>query len=316
MTPLDQITLNFNRESLLALNALIGLMIFGTALDIRVADFARVARSPRGPLIGLAAQFLLLPAATFLLISVLPIPPSVALGMILVAACPGGNLSNVVTHLARGNVALSVSMTAVSSLAATLLTPFNLAFWGSLNPATAEVLRTVHLDPVDVLRTIILILALPVAAGMLTAHLHPRLARRLILPFKRGSVLLFLTFVALALLANWRNFLQAIGLVALTVALHNASALALGYFAARAGKLPEADARAVSIEVGIQNSALALALIFTFFDGLGGMAVIAGWWGVWHIIAGISLAIYWSRRDPTPAAAPPPTPASVEAPRG
>jgi BASS family bile acid:Na+ symporter len=300
MTPLDQLTLHFNQSSLLALNLLIGLMIYGTALDIHVADFTRIARAPRGPLIGLAAQFLLLPAVTFGLISLLPLPPSVALGMILVAACPGGNLSNVITHLARGNVALSVSMTAVSSLAAILLTPLNLAFWGGLDPATAEVLRAVHLDPLELLRTILLILALPVALGMTTAHLRPRLARRLLLPFKRISVALFLTFVALALLANWRNFMQAIGMVALVVALHNACALALGYFAARAGRLEEADARAVSIEVGIQNSALALALIFTFFDGLGGMAVIAGWWGVWHIIAGMSLAAFWSQRAPRP----------------
>lgn len=296
MSPLDEISLSFNRESMLALNLLIGLMMFGTALDLRGADFRRVLSTPRAPLIGLGAQFLLLPAITFLLTLVLPIPASMALGMILVAACPGGNLSNVMTHLAGGSVALSVSMTAISSLVATLMTPLNLAFWGMLNPATAEILREIQLSPWEVLRTVVLILGLPVAAGMVTARLFPRFAERIRGPFKVGAVVVFMGFVALALLANWQNFLAAIRLVAFAVFLHNAGALGLGYFVARGGGLGEREARAVALEVGIQNSALGLALIFEFFDGLGGMAVTAGWWGVWHIIAGLSLSRFWSRR--------------------
>ena len=109
---IDEIRLAFNPASLMILNVILGVLMFGVALDIKVADFRRIARDPRGPLVGLGAQFLLLPGLTFLLTLILDPPPSVALGMILVAACPGGNISNFMTYLARGNAALSVGMTA------------------------------------------------------------------------------------------------------------------------------------------------------------------------------------------------------------
>lgn len=292
----DQISLNFSKSGLLGLNAVIGLMMYGMALDMKLDDFKRVLRSPKGPAIGLGAQFILLPAFTFLLTLVLPVTPSMALGMMMVAACPGGNLSNLMTYLAGGNAALSVSMTAVSTAAAVVMTPLNLSLWGSLNPATQPILRRVALDPMDVFQTIVLILGIPLVLGIATSRFYPRLADRIRKPFKTVSVVIFCLFVAAALGANWQNFLQAIGLVAVGVFLHNALALTLGYTAARLFGLPERDRRAVAIEVGIQNSALALVLIFQFFAGLGGMAIIAGWWGIWHIISGLTMALFWSRQ--------------------
>ena len=131
---------------------------------------------------------------------------------------------------------------------------------------------------------------------MTLAARRPDLAQRLRKPFKIGSLVAFGGFVAAALGANWTYFLHYIGLVAVVVFLHNATALALGYGMARLARLPRYDARAISIEVGIQNSGLGLTLIFTFFGGLGGMAIVAAWWGVWHIVAGLSLAWVWSRR--------------------
>lgn len=292
----DQISLNFSKGGLLGLNVVIGLMMYGMALDMKIDDFKRVAKSPKGPAIGLVAQFLLLPAFTFGLTLILPVTPSMALGMMMVAACPGGNLSNVMTYLAGGNAALSVSMTAVSTAAAVVMTPLNLSIWGSLNPATDAILRKVSLDPVDVFQTIVLILGIPLLLGLSTSRFYPALADKIRKPFKTVSVIIFCLFVAAALGANWNNFLRAIGLVAFGVFLHNALALGLGYSAARLFGLVERDRRAVAIEVGIQNSALALVLIFQFFNGLGGMAVIAGWWGIWHIISGLTMALFWSRR--------------------
>lgn len=298
---IDQISLNFNQSGLLALNAVIGLMMYGMALDMKLADFKWVVRSPKGPAIGLGAQFILLPMFTYLLTRILPVTPSMALGMMMVAACPGGNLSNVMTYLAGGNAALSVSMTAVSTAAAVVMTPLNLSIWGSLNPATQVILRKVSLDPLDVFQTIVLILGLPLLLGLGTSRFYPQLVERIRKPFKILSVVIFCLFVAAALGANWQNFLRAVGLVAFGVFLHNTLALGLGYVSARLFGLAERDRRAVAIEVGIQNSALALVLIFQFFGGLGGMAVIAGWWGIWHIISGLSMACFWSRRPVAPA---------------
>jgi BASS family bile acid:Na+ symporter len=144
---IDQVRLNFNPQGLLVINGAIGLMMFGVALDLKLEDFKRVVVAPKAPGIGLVAQFILLPAFTFLLTLLIRPYPSMALGMILVAACPGGNLSNIITYLAKGNCAVSISMTAVSSAAAIFMTPFNLSLWGRLNPATAEILRQVSLSP-------------------------------------------------------------------------------------------------------------------------------------------------------------------------
>ena len=296
MTPLDQVELNFNETTLTLLNILIGLIMFGVALDIRLEDFRRVARDPRGPIIGLGAQFLLLPAFTFLLTRIINPAPSLALGMILVAACPGGNFSNFLAHHAKANAALSVSMTAVSTALAIIMTPLNLAFWGGLNEGTAAILTKVDLDPIDLLVTILLILGIPLVAGMWVTARYPALAERLRKPMKIFSLTAFGVFIVGALAANWQHFLDHVGAVAIAVFLHNGFAILLGYWTARSMRSPIYDARAIGIEVGIQNSALGLILIFSFFNGLGGMAIVAAWWGVWHLISGLTVSTWWSRR--------------------
>jgi BASS family bile acid:Na+ symporter len=293
---LDQVRLNFNPRGLFAINAAIGLMMLGVALELKLDDFKRILIAPKAPGIGLGAQFIFLPAFTFLLTLILRPPPSIALGMILVAACPGGNLSNIITYLARGNCAVSVSMTAVSTLAAILMTPFNLTLWGSLNPGTARILQAVHLSPVDVFMTVFIILGIPLGIGMLISRSFPALVDKIRRPFKIFSLIFFIGIVTAALAVNWQNFINYIGLVFMGVLIHNALALNLGYWTGRLFRLSERDSRAVSIEVGIQNSGLGLVLVFNFFEGLGGMAIIVAWWGIWHIIAGLITAFIFSRR--------------------
>ncbi len=303
MSEIDAVRLNFNPQSLWALNAIIGLIMFGVALELKPRDFKAVLVMPKPVLIGLAAQFVLLPAFTYLLVLAIRPAPSVALGMMLVAACPGGNVSNFLTHHARGNTALSVSMTAVSTAAAIVMTPLNLALWAGMYEPTAAILRAVSLDPLDMLFAVALLLGVPMVAGMTIGYRFPRLVARVHRPVRAASLAIFGLFVVAALAANWRHFIDWVGFVVFAVFLHNATAIASGWAAARAAGLPERDRRAVAIEVGIQNSALGLILIFNFFGGLGGMAIVAAWWGIWHLIAGLSVATWWSRRDPGGAAA-------------
>lgn len=303
MSEIDAVRLNFNPQSLWALNAIIGLIMFGVALELKPRDFKAVLVMPKPVLIGLAAQFVLLPAFTYLLVLAIRPVPSVALGMMLVAACPGGNVSNFLTHHARGNTALSVSMTAVSTAAAIVMTPLNLALWAGMYEPTAAILRAVSLDPLDMLFAVALLLGVPMIAGMTIGYRFPRLVARVHRPVRAVSLAIFGLFVVGALAANWRHFIDWVGFVVFAVFLHNATAIASGWAAARAAGLPERDRRAVAIEVGIQNSALGLILIFNFFGGLGGMAIVAAWWGIWHLIAGLSVATWWSRRDPGGAAA-------------
>lgn len=298
MQTIDAVRLNFNPESLWVLNAIIGLVMFGVALELKARDFKAVLVTPWPMLIGLGAQFIVLPAVTWVLVQVIEPAPSIALGMILVAACPGGNVSNFLTHYARGNTALSVSMTAISTAVAIVMTPLNLALYGGLYPPAAAILTAVALDPLDMLLAVALLLGVPMLAGMWIGHRFPAFVVRAHKPIKTASLLIFGAFVIGALVANWRYFLDYVGVVVFAVFLHNGLALLSGYVAAFAARLPERDRRAVSIEVGIQNSALGLILVFNFFGGLGGMAIVTAWWGVWHLISGLTVATWWSRRDP------------------
>jgi BASS family bile acid:Na+ symporter len=296
MTEIDAVRLNFNPQSLVALNVILALVLFGVALDMKVSDFKGIVNAPRATVMGLLGQFVLLPAIAFLLTLVLKPSPSIALGMILVSACPGGNISNFLTHFARGNTALSITISAFSTIGSLFFTPFNLSFWGSLNPDTRAILHAVALSPLEVLMAIVFLLGIPAAMGMAVAHRWPRFAARLHVPFKRLSLVVFGAFIVGALAANWTYFLQHVGRVVMVVFVMNGLGLLVGYWSARLVGLPEADRRAVSMEVGIQNSGFGLVLVFNFFDGLGGMAIVAAWWGIWHILSGLALATWFRRR--------------------
>lgn len=292
---IDAVQLNFNPGALAALNWILAIVMFGVALDLRVADFRRVARAPLAPVVGLVCQFLLMPAlATGLLVLIQP-APSIALGIILVAACPGGNVSNFFTSLGKGNAALSISMSAISTMASIVMTPFNFLFWGGVNPHTRELLQSISLSPADIFTTVLTILILPTVLGMAATHWRPTWTARMLRPMRIFSILVLFAFVIGALQANFGHFVDYIGVAFWVVLLVNAVALGLGYGMARLVRLPHYDARAVCFETGIQNSGFGLILCFNFFGGLGGMAIIAAWWGVWHLITGLSLSSWWSR---------------------
>jgi bile acid:Na+ symporter, BASS family len=293
----DAVRLDFQGNGLWILNAIIALIMFGVALDLSLEDFRRVFRAPKPVLAGLFVQYVVLPALTFLLILVLRPMPSIALGMLLVAACPGGNLSNFLTNLAKGNTALSISITAVSTLAAIVMTPLTVTLWASLHPGTAAIMRSIHLDPVQMAVTVLVILGLPLAAGMAFKARFPRVASKIEPAFKYGSIVFFVAFVIYLFSHNYDIFTNYIGWVAVAVIVHNAVGLLAGYGAGRLMRLSTRDVRAITIEVGIRNSALALILIFAFFDGMGGMALVAASWGIWHVIAGLALAAFWSWRS-------------------
>ena len=292
---LDAIRLNLEPGNLLALNIILALLMFGVALDLRVEDFRAVARAPRGPLAGIATQLLLLPPATFVLVQVIDPIPSVKLGMMLVAACPGGNVSNFLVWMARGNTALSVSMTAVTSTAAVFITPFNLAFWASLDPDTRALLANIAVNAGDMFITILLLLGLPLAVGMSVRARWPTLAVRIQRPLRTTDGAIFLGFILFAFWRSREYLTLDILPVLFIVIIHNAMALGLGYTIARLLRLPPRDRRAVSLEVGVQNSGLGLALIFNFFADLGGTAIVAAWWGTWHLVGGFTMAVIWSK---------------------
>jgi len=295
---IDQVRLNFNPQAQLGLSLVLALVMFGIALDLRMSDFRAALRTPRALAIGLVSHHLLFPAFTFLLIQLVKPMPSIGLGMLLVSSCPAGHISNFFTHRARGNAALSVSISTLSTLGAMFMTPLNVTFWGSLDPGMSALLHSFSLDPLHMLFEVTLLLGVPLAAGMFISHRYPTLARRVHNPMRNFSLVVLIGFVLGALGSNWAFFRQYGRFVIVVVLVHNALALAGGYGLARAAGLPERDRRAVAFETGIQNSGLGLVLVFNFFGGLGGMAIVTAWWGIWHIVAGMTLSTLWMKRPP------------------
>jgi len=296
MMNIDDIRINFNSDNLWLVNFALALVMFGVALDIKISDFTSLIKSPKPVIIGIVTQFILIPLVSYLFILVIQPEPSVALGIMMVAACPGGNVSNFMTKMAGGNTALSVSLTAFATLAALVMTPLNFALYGNLYAPTAEILKSVSLDPFEVLKLILLILGIPLLLGVLMNHYKPIFSKKLSKILKPVSVVIFLSFIVIAFLNNFDIFIKHIHLVLFIVLGHNALLLFTGFVAARFGGLDYIDQKTISIESGIQNSGLGLMLVFTFFDGLGGMALLVAFWAIWDIVSGLLVAFFWSEK--------------------
>ena len=272
-------------------------MIYSVALELRGADFLRVLRRPLPVVAGLVAQFVLLPVATFVATLILSLPANIEAGMLLVAACPCGSLSNFVTHYSRGNTALSVSITAVANVIALVMTPTNFAWMIAANPGTASWLHEINVDPGMIWINLALILALPMTLGLLTGRFLPRFAAAARLPLGRIAVLALLAFVVVAVIRDRHLLFGGVAAIIAVVVMHNAAGLALGYFSAALVRLDAADRKALTFETGMQNSGLALAIIGTQFDADVGMVIVAGLWGIWHMISGFTLARFWRVRS-------------------
>jgi len=292
---LDSIRLNFSKGDLFLLNTALALIMYGIALDLRWSDFSYLIKHPKSFVLGVFSQFLVLPFLTWVVILLVNPPASVALGMFLVAACPGGNVSNFLSNLSKGNTALSVSLTAFSSVAAIVITPFNFSLWAGFYGPTSLLLKEVSLDISEVFFTVGILLGIPLLLGILSRQKFPNFSTKASKVLKPLSILIFSAFVLIAFSGNFSLFTQYIGMIFFYVLIHNLIALGSGLITAKAGKLPLADVKTITIETGIQNSGLALVLIFTYFEGLGGMAILTAWWGIWHLISGMTLASLWKK---------------------
>ena len=291
---IDNIQINFDTDNLWIVNIILALIMFGVALDIKTSDFTNLLKSPKPVIIGILSQFLLIPLVTFLLVNLINPEPSIALGMIIVAACPGGNISNFMSKLAGGNAALSISLTAFASVAALIMTPLNIAIWANMYQPTSTILERVALDPLEVSKIVLLILGIPLVAGMLVNHYYSKFASGLSKILKPVSVIIFLSFIVGAFYNNLDVFTNHIHHVIYLVILHNVVLFLAGFYFARINKLAYIDQKTLSIETGIQNAGLGLMLVFTFFSGLGGAALLVAFWAIWDILSGLVVAFMWS----------------------
>jgi BASS family bile acid:Na+ symporter len=272
--------------------------MFGVALDIKMSDFTNLLKSPKPVIIGILSQFILIPFITFLLEIIINPEPSIALGMFIVAACPGGNISNFMAKLAGGNSELSISLTAFASIAALIMTPVNIAIWANMYKPTSVILERVALDPLEVSKIVLLILGIPLVLGMAVKHYYSKFASKLSKILKPVSIVIFLSFIVGAVYNNLDIFTNHIHHVIFLVILHNAVLFFTGFYFARINKLAYNDQKTLSIETGIQNAGLGLMLVFTFFGGLGGMALLVAFWAIWDILSGLIVALIWSSKTP------------------
>lgn len=279
------------------MNLVLSLVMFGVALEISISDFKPLWSKPKALLVGLCSQFILLPALTFLLVFVIEPLPSIALGMFMVSACPGGNISNFISYLSKANTALSVSLTSIATMLAVIMTPLNFHFYAMLYEPSSNLIQDISISPIEMIKLVFLLLGLPLMLGMYVNYRKPKIALKIAKKLKVISLVFFICLVFIALYNNRVIFMNYVFYVFWIVLIHNLVAFSTGYSLGRIFKLPEDNLRSITIETGIQNSGLGLLLIFTFFDGLGGMALLAAFWGIWHIVSGLILAAFWNRKS-------------------
>jgi BASS family bile acid:Na+ symporter len=305
---MDSASLNFSQGGLFVLNITIGIIMFGVALEIKMSHFKELFKKPRPIIVGFLSQFVVLPLITFLLIIAFwnNITVGVAMGMILVAACPGGNVSNFISTLAKGNAALSVTLTAIATMMAIFFTPLNFYFWGKLynyiGPwSNNELLRRLVIDPIEMFKTVVILLGIPIVLGMLTNQFLPKLTEKIKKPIKIFSIIFFMGMVVIMFANNYNYFIRYIYWIFLIVLIHNGMAFFSGWSFAKLFRLNPQNCKTISIETGIQNSGLGLVLLFNpkIFPQdleLGGMMIVTAWWDIWHIISGLTIASIWKNK--------------------
>ncbi|MZP30450.1 bile acid:sodium symporter family protein [Heliobacterium undosum] len=265
-----------------AVPSLLGLVMLGMGLTLTPVDFRLILTRPRDVFYGVALRYLIMPLAGFVVARVLSLPPELAAGVILVGCCPSGTASNVLTYLAKGDTALSITLSSVNTLLAPVLTPYIfLALAGALIPVRAE----------DLLADILRIVLLPVSVGLVLRVLFAGTVERLRMIVPLLSVVTIVFIIAIVIALNAAKLFTVAWIALTAVTLHNGAGLAAGFNAARSAGLGASKARALAFTIGVENSGLAAALAMAHLDPLA--AVPGALFSVWQNLTGSVLAGYW-----------------------
>lgn len=264
---------------------LLGIVMFGMGLTLKAVDFKLIITHPKPVIFGVLAQFIIMPSTAFAIAYMLQLPSELAAGLVLLGSVPGGTASNVMVYLAKGNVPLSITMTSFSTILAPLLTPLLLLLLAG---------QWMPVDALSMFKSIVQVIIVPIILGLLVKKLLPTFVEKSLNIVPLISVLAIITIVSAVVAGNVNNIASAGFLVFLGVFLHNGAGLLLGYFAAKLMGLSELDQRAISIEVGMQNSGLGVALATAHLGPLAALPSALG--AVWHNISGPILATYWAKR--------------------
>lgn len=264
---------------------LLGIVMFGMGLTLEPVDFKLVLTKPLSIIGGVLAQFIIMPLAAFIIAYLLKLPPELAAGLVLLGSVPGGTASNVMVYLARGNLPLSITMTSFSTLLAPIVTPLLLLLLAG---------QWLPVDPVSMFMSIIQVIIIPILLGFIVRRIMPVIVNKGIKVVPLISVTAIIIIVSAVVSGNVEEIANAGLIVFIAVVLHNGLGLLIGYFVAKFMGLSESERRAISIEVGMQNSGLGVALATAHFGPLAALPSALG--AVWHNISGPILATFWSKR--------------------
>ena len=294
---IDEIRFELSSSSEIALSVSLAVMMFAVALSLKLEHFRFFKENPKVYFTGVISQIIFLPALTVILCYLTNPHPSVALGMILISCCPGGNVSNLLSMFGRANTALSISLTATSSLAAAFITPLSIIFWCGLYSPTQNLLSEITFDKLNFLFNTVLILALPLIIGVSLLYLFPKFAKKIYNSVSLISAICLLLIIVFAFIEYFEVFLQIGISIIVLIIVHNTLAFLLGYISGLTINASKASARSLTFEIGIQNSGLGIVILLTQLDGIGGAGIVAGLWGIWHIIAGLILVGFFRWKD-------------------
>ena len=266
---------------------MLGIIMFGMGMTMTVDDFKGVLHSPKAVVIGVVAQFMLMPGLAYLLCQLFQLPPAIAIGVILVGCCPGGTASNVITYMAKGNTALSVACTSVSTILAPILTPAVFYLLAS---------QWIEINAMSMLGSILQVVLFPIILGLIVRSVLKQKVETYIQVMPLISVLAIVAIVAAIIAGSKTQILESGLLILAVVALHNGLGYLLGFGASWLFKLPYADSKAIAIEVGMQNSGLGVALAAVHFAASPITAVPSAIFSLWHNISGPALATYWASK--------------------
>ena len=266
---------------------MLGIIMFGMGMTMTVDDFKGVLQSPKAVIVGVVAQFMVMPGLAYLLCHLFQLPSEIAIGVILVGCCPGGTASNVITYMAKGNTALSVACTSVSTLLAPVLTPAIFYLLAS---------QWIEINALSMLGSILQVVLFPIILGLIVRAVWKQKVDSYIQVMPLISVIAIVAIVAAIIGGSKAQILESGLLILAVVSLHNGLGYLLGFWASRVFKLPYADSKAIAIEVGMQNSGLGVALAAVHFAASPLTAVPSAIFSLWHNISGPALATYWASK--------------------
>ena len=288
---MNEPVISVNQNQMILLKVMLGLIMFGIALKLDIKEFKRLIKAPKPIMIGLLGQLVLLPALTLVLVHLLSLPAAIALGLFVVASCPGGNMSNLLTDMAGGDLEYSVSMTSLSSFFGPLTIPLNILFWSSLYAPTKSLVSSISLDTTAMYVDVFVTLGVPLLIGMILNAKLPSLMMKIAPVIGKISVLILVVFIIGAAKKYWAFFDSSYQLMMPLTMGHNFLAMLMGYLLAFS--LTKKQQKTLTFEIGMQNSGIGLAIILQYFTNDPMTTIVCCWWAVIHMTNGLIVIGFW-----------------------